>query len=191
MQTRAVTQYLYEQAIEETSESLDLMLESPIQTYWQYTDAIIDMPISDSDYIYTDQSVPFLSIALKGIMPMYGEYVNFEANEKEYFLKLVETGIYPSFYLTYENPSDLIYTNSSDVYTSQYSVYRSQILSYYEELKNINSLTAGSLIVNHEVTDSGITVVTYDNGVKIYINYSETEATTDGVKVDALSYVIG
>jgi hypothetical protein len=191
MQTRAVTQYLYEQAIEETSESLDLMLESPIQTYWQYTNAIIDMPISDSDYIYTDQSVPFLSIALKGIMPMYGEYVNFEANEKEYFLKLVETGIYPSFYLTYENPSDLIYTNSSDVYTSQYSVYRSQILSYYEELKYINSLTGGSLIVGHEVTDSGITVVTYDNGVKIYINYSETEATTDGVKVDALSYVIG
>jgi hypothetical protein len=191
MQTRAVTQYLYEQAIEETSESLDLMLESPIQTYWQYTDAIIDMPISDSDYIYTDQSVPFLSIALKGIMPMYGEYVNFEANEKEYFLKLVETGIYPSFYLTYENPSDLIYTNSSDVYTSQYSVYRSQILSYYEELKNINSLTAGSLIVNHEVTDSGITVVTYDNGVKIYINYSDSDAVADGVKVAALSYVIG
>jgi hypothetical protein len=191
MQTRAVTQYLYEQAIEETSESLDLMLESPIQTYWQYTNAIIDMPISDSDYIYTDQSVPFLSIALKGIMPMYGEYVNFEANEKEYFLKLVETGIYPSFYLTYENPSDLIYTNSSDVYTSQYSVYRSQILSYYEELKNINSLTAGSLIVNHEVTDSGITVVTYDNGVKIYINYSDSDAVADGVKVAALSYVIG
>jgi hypothetical protein len=149
------------------------------------------MPISDSDYIYTDQSVPFLSIALKGIMPMYGEYVNFEANEKEYFLKLVETGIYPSFYLTYENPSDLIYTNSSDVYTSQYSVYRSQILSYYEDLKNINSLTTGSLIVNHEVTDSGITVVTYDNGVKIYINYSDSDAVADGVKVAALSYVIG
>jgi hypothetical protein len=148
------------------------------------------MPIADSNYIYTDQSVPFLSIALKGIMPMYGEYVNFEANEKEYFLKLVETGIYPSFYLTYENPSELIYTNSSDVYTSQYSVYRSQILEYYEELRNINNLTAGSLIINHEVTDSGVTVVTYENGVKIYINYSDKAATVGEVKVDALSYVI-
>jgi hypothetical protein len=122
---------------------------------------------------------------------MYGEYVNFEANETEYFLKLVETGIYPSFYLTYENPSDLIYTNSSDIYTSQYSVYREQILKYYDELKNLNSLTAGSLIVSHEVTDTGITVVTYDNGVKIYVNYSENAATVDGVTVDGLSYAIG
>ena len=114
MQTRRVSKYLYEEALRQTSETMDLMLEAPVQCYWQYAKAIVDMPIADSDYIYTDQSVPFLSIALKGILPMYGDYVNFEANARAYFLKLVETGIYPSFYLTYENPSELIYTNSRD-----------------------------------------------------------------------------
>lgn len=191
MQTRLVSKSLYEEALKQTSENMDLMLEAPVQCYWQYAKAIVDMPISDSDYIYTDQSVPFLSIALKGILPMYGDYVNFEANEREYFLKLVETGIYPSFYLTYENPSELIYTNSSDVYTSQYSVYREQILSYYEELKQISELTKNSMIAGHEMTDTGVTIVTYDNGVKLYINYSETELKADNVTVPALSYVIG
>lgn len=167
------------------------MLEAPVQCYWQYAKAIVDMPISDSDYIYTDQSVPFLSIALKGILPMYGDYVNFEANEREYFLKLVETGIYPSFYLTYKNPSELIYTNSSNVYTSQYSVYRDQILSYYDELRQINERTKNSMIVNHEITDTGVTIVTYDNGVKLYINYSAKEQKADNVTVPALSYVVG
>lgn len=190
MQTRAVSKYLYEEALKRMSDSMDLMLEAPVQCYWQYAKAIVDMPIDDSDYIYTDQSVPFLSIALKGIIPMYGDYVNFEANEREYFLKLVETGIYPSFYLTYENPSELIYTNSSDVYTSQYSVYRQQILDYYSELKEINELTKGSLITGHEINDKGITVVTYDNGVKIYINYSESDISLEGVNVPALSYVV-
>lgn len=170
---------------------MDLMLEAPVQCYWQYAKAIVDMPIADSDYIYTDQSVPFLSIALKGILPMYGDYVNFEANERAYFLKLVETGIYPSFYLTYENPSELIYTNSSDVYTSQYAVYRGQILSYYDELRQISGLTKNSMIANHEISDTGVTIVTYDNGVKLYINYNETEREADGVTVPALSYVIG
>ena len=122
---------------------------------------------------------------------MYGDYVNFEANEREYFLKLVETGIYPSFYLTYENPSELIYTNSSDVYTSQYSVYREQILNYYSELKQISELTKNSMITDHEMTDTGVTIVTYDNGVKLYINYSETELKADNVTVPALSYVVG
>jgi len=191
MQTRLVSKYLYEQALQQTSTSMDIMLEAPVQCYWQYVKAIVDMPISDSDYIYTDQSVPFLSIALKGILPMYGDYVNFEANEREYFLKLVETGIYPSFYLTYKNPSELIYTNSSNVYTSQYSVYRDQILSYYDELRQINERTKNSMIVNHEITDTGVTIVTYDNGVKLYINYSAKEQKADNVTVPALSYVVG
>lgn len=191
MQTRLVSKHLYEEALKQTSETMDLMLEAPVQCYWRYVKAIVDMPISDSDYIYTDQSVPFLSIALKGILPMYGDYVNFEANEREYFLKLVETGIYPSFYLTYENPSELIYTNSSNVYTSQYSVYRNQILEYYDELRQISELTKNSMIVNHEITDTGVTIVTYDNGVKLYINYSEAERKADNVTVPALSYVVG
>lgn len=191
MQTRAVSKYLYGQALSSVSENMDLMLEAPVQCYWQYAKAIVDMPVSDSDYIYTDQGIPFLSIVLKGILPMYGDYVNFEANEREYFLKLVETGIYPSFYLTYENPSELIYTNSNDVYTSQYSVYRGQILEYYHELKEVNALVSGSMITDHEITDTGVTVVTYDNGVKLYINYTEAEASADGVTVPALSYVVG
>ena len=191
MQTRLVSKYLYGEALRQISENMDLMLEAPVQCYWQYAKAIVDMPIADSDYIYTDQSVTFLSIALKGILPMYGDYVNFEANEREYFLKLVETGIYPSFYLTYENPSELIYTNSSDVYTAQYSVYRDQILNYYDELSEVSERTKGSMIVNHEITDTGVTIVTYDNGVKLYINYDETERKAEDVTVPALSYVIG
>lgn len=191
MQTRYVSKYLYEEALKGLNAGMEVMLESPIQCYWQYSKAIVDMPISDSDYIYTDQSVPFLSIVLKGALPMYGDYVNFEANEREYFLKLVETGIYPSFYLTYENPSELIYTNSSDVYTSQYTVYREQILSYYKELKAVNELVRGSVIVNHEINDNGVTIVTYDNGVKLYVNYSDADVTVDGMAVPALSYAIG
>ncbi len=189
MQTRGVSKYLYEEALRQTSENMDLMLEAPVECYWQYAKAIVDMPIDDSDYIYTDQSVPFLSIVLKGILPMYGDYVNFEANEREYFLKLVETGIYPSFYLTYENPSELIYTNSSHVYTSQYTVYREQILRYYNELRQISELTKNSMIDEHEITDTGVIIVTYDNGVKLYINYSDAELKADDVTVPALSYV--
>ncbi len=190
MQTRSVSKYLYEQALAKLDEDMTLLLESPAACYWSYTKAMTDMPVADSDYIYTDQSVPFLSIALKGLVPMYGDYVNFEANEKEYFLKLVETGIYPSFYLTWEDPSDLIYTNSSDVYSSEYNVYRDQIIDYYKELKEVNEAVNGSFIIGHKAMDNGLTVVTYDNGVSIYINYSESDITADGVTVPALAYQI-
>ena len=190
MQTRSVGKYVYEEALQELTENMNLLMEEPAACYWRYAKAMVDMPISDSDYIYTDQSVPFLSIALKGLVPMYGDYVNFEANEREYFLKLVETGINPSFYLTYENPSELIYTNSSDVYSSQYSVYRDQIISYYTELKAVNEAVKGSYITSHRIEDNNVTIVSYDNGVTIYINYGETDEKADGVTVPALSYCL-
>ena len=191
MQTRSVSKYLYDRTLEELSGNTQLLLETPAACYWKYTKAMTDMPTADSNYIYTDQSVPFLSIALKGIMPTYSDYVNFEANEREYFLKLVETGIYPSFYLTWEDPSALIYTNSSDVYTSQYSVYKEQIVRYYEELKAVNEAVAGSYIDEHEQLANGLVKVTYDNGVTIYINYSDKALSTDGITVEASDYVIG
>ncbi len=190
MQTRSVAKYLYEQTLSELSTDMGLLLEEPAACYWRYTKALTDMPVADSDYIYTDQSVPFLSIALKGMIPMYGDYVNFEANEREYFLKLVETGIYPSFYLTYENPSELIYTNSSDVYSSEYTVYRDQIIDYYTELKTVNEAIQGSFITAHKVLENGLTQVSYDNGVTIYINYSEKEVTMNGMTVPALGYQV-
>ena len=89
-------------------------------------------------FIFTDESIPFLSIVFKGIVPMYSDYVNFEANKHEFFLKLVETGIYPSFYITMQDSTELYYTNSNDLYSSQYSVYKNTMIEYYKALKEFN-----------------------------------------------------
>lgn len=191
MKTRQSTREDYGNLIRSVSEQTDLLLEKPLSCYWEYTKAMIDMPMSDSNYIFTDQSVPFLSMVLKGIIPMYGDYVNFEANKQGYFLKLIETGIFPSFYLTYEDPSKLIYTNSCDIYSSKYTVYRESIIQYYKELKDINELIKDAYMIHHEVLDNGLTVVTYDNGVKFYINYSKQDVAADGSTVPAMSYKVG
>ena len=63
-------------------EKTDLLLEQPYSYLWNYTDGFLDMPLSSSSYMTVDEEVPFLSMVLKGIIPMYSEYVNFEANQK-------------------------------------------------------------------------------------------------------------
>lgn len=189
--TREDTRQVYEdtlKALDDTGASV--VLDKPFAAYWQYTDAIIDMPVSDSDYIFTDQSIPFLSMVLKDIVPMYSDYTNFEANKKEFFLKLVETGIYPSFYLTMEDSSSLLYTNSSDIFSSKYSVYKEEVMEYYAELKKVNEQIKGSAVTDHEMLENGLTVVTYENGIKVYINYSDKDVAQDGVTVKAMSYEI-
>ena len=149
------------------------------------------MPLGSSDYMYIDEEVPFLSIVLKGVLPMYSDYVNFEANKTEFFLQMVESGVYPSFYITSENSSALIYTNSSDLYSTEYSTYRDTIIEYDAALREVADAVGDACIVGHEKLENDVTVVTYDNGTAVYVNYSDAEQTVNGVTVDAMSYKVG
>lgn len=181
----------YESMVRDLDEEAALVLEQPFSYLWQYTDAFLDMPLYTSNYIFEDESVPFLSIVFKGVIPVYSEYVNFEANKQEFFLKMVETGTYPSFYITKESSAELIYTNSCDIYSSEYSVYRDTIIEYTLELQALNAKVAGAHIVGHEIMGNGVTKVTYDNGVMVYVNYGSTEQSVDGITVEAMSYKVG
>lgn len=188
--SRVDTLNAFKENISTIDEKMNLALESPLSCYWANTESILDMPVNSSNYIFTDEEVPFLSMALKGVIPMYGAYTNFEADSSRFFLELVETGIYPSFYLTKEDPVDLLYTNSSDLYTSRYEVYRPEIIRYYQELKAINDQVKGAYIIDRVRHDSNVAEVTYSNGVKIYVNYSQKAVTVNGVSIEGMSYEV-
>ncbi len=190
--TRFETADMYREALAGLDEKTNLVLERPAAYLWKYAESYLDMPMYTSSYILEDESIPFLSIVLKGVMPVYSDYVNFEANKQEFFLKLVETGTYPSFYITKQDTSELIYTNSSDIYSSQYDAYKSTITQYDGELKALAARVSGATITGHEILEGGVTVVTYSNGVKVYVNYGSTPQTVDGITIDSMSYeVIG
>ncbi|MBR6382000.1 MAG: hypothetical protein IKS07_10070 [Lachnospiraceae bacterium] len=188
--TRFETAQTFEDAVSAVSQDVNLIMETPCAYLWKYTDAFLDMPLYTSSYIIEDESVPFLSLVLKGVVPMYGEYVNFEANKQEFLLKMIESGVYPSFYVTKQDASELIYTNSSDIYSSQYDAFRDTIVSYDAILREVSEKTKGASIINHTIFENGTRLVEYDNGTKICLNYSESAQTVDGITLDAMSYAI-
>lgn len=189
--SRKYTKDTYESMLSDLDEKYDLLLEQPFAYLWEYTDGFMDLPIGTSQYNFVDEEIPFLAISLKGIMPLYSEYMNFEANKEEFFLKLVEMGVYPSFLITWENSSKLIYTNSADIYSSQYSIYKEDIIQYTRALKEVNDVVRDAYIIGHEKLDSGVTVVTYDNGINVYVNYSNKAQPIDGYTVEGMSYKVG
>ena len=188
--SRTDTMDIYEDAVSAMSEGCRLVLETPNAYLWKYSDAFLDMPLSSSDYLYLDRDIPFLSMVLKGVKPMYSEYVNFEANKTENFLDMVESGVYPSFYISAEDSSKLIYTNSSKLYSLEYSSYRDTIASYDAQLKELAAKTSGACIIKHEELESGLVKVTYDNGVTVYVNHTGSALDGDGLTVEALSYTV-
>jgi len=181
----------YSDALQELSGDLALALEEPFMYQWRYASAILNMPMDGSEFLYTDEEVPFLTLALKGLIPMYSEYANFEANKREFFLNLAETGVFPSFYVTKENSSALLYTNSNDLYSTEYNAYRDTIIEYDRELRGLAEMTAGAVITNHEKLEGNVRRVTYSNGTVVYVNYSDEERITDGIVLPPVSFRTG
>jgi len=189
--SRTDTMKSFTDTVSAAGERCSLVLEDPNAYLWQYAEAYLDMPLGSSDYLYVDQDIPFLAMVLKGSIPMYSEYVNFEANKTENFLQMVESGIFPSFYLTWEDASKLLYTNSSDLYSLEYSSYQDTVAEYDAALRQLAEKTDGAYIIDHQIIKDGFMKVSYDNGVVIYVNYNEKSCSADGITVPALSYKVG
>lgn len=186
---RIKTKEYYESIVADYNDNFNLMLEQPFSYLWDYTNKIIDLPMKSSNYVFTDEEIPFLALTLRGIVPLYSEYINFQANQQEFFLQLVEQGLNPSFYITYEDPSELQYTNSSHIYSSKYDRYDEMIQAYYEELQQVYEQTAGSTIQDYD-RSNGVTKVNYDNGTIIYVNYQQQDVQFDGLTIKGLSYKV-
>ncbi len=177
----------YENIIADVADKTNLILEEPFAFLWKDAQAFLDMPLGSSAYMYEDEEIPFMSMVLKGSIPMYSDYVNFQANKNEFKLQMIEAGVYPSFYLTYADSADLIYTKSSDLYSTKYDTYRDTVIAYDAEFKEIADATEGAFILRHDKVATGVNKITYDNGVVIYVNYTDKAVSVEGVTVDALS----
>lgn len=177
----------YQNIVSSVAEKTNLILEEPFEFLWKDTQAFLDMPLGSSAYMYEDEEIPFMSMVLKGSVPMYSDYVNFQANKNEFKLQMIEAGVYPSFYLTYADSADLIYTKSSDLYSTKYDTYRDTVIAYDAEFKEIADATAGAYILRHDKVATGVNKITYDNGVVIYVNYTDKAVVAGDVTVEALS----
>lgn len=147
--------------------------------------AYYDMPLGDNGYIYTTATVPFLPVVLSGYMPYYGTALNFSSNEQDDLLRMVEFGIYPSYFLTYEATANMLNTPSSWIYTSAYDQWGDDIQATYQWMNALLAPVRGQEIVAHEALTRGVYATTYASGQQIIVNYNNSPFTLDGITVEA------
>jgi hypothetical protein len=186
---RKETLDVYNQLIEHISEDTSLMLDNSIQPYWQFATSLTNFPVTTSDYIFESEAIPFFSIALRGVVTRYAPYGNFVANKEEYKLQLIEQGIYPTYLITKNDPSELKNTNSSSVYSSKIGDYSDEILALYNELSMVQEEIGNGQIEDY-MKEKEMVIVQFDNGKKLVLNYGETAEQIDGISLSAYSYKV-
>ncbi len=174
-------QYLKDKGISINSYNPDAYLYPYINKYY-------DAPISSSGLLFIDATIPLLELVVSGHMPMYSPYLNFISSEENTLLRLVEYGVNPSYILTKKNTYELKYTNSSHIYISQYEALDERMKIYDSFIKKALSRISGVEMVDHYFYQEGVSVSVYANGLKVVVNYTDSDVIYNGNTIEAKGY---
>lgn len=157
---------------------------------FKYSDDIINAPLYANTYKLVDEEIPLYAMILHGCIPYSSDLLNYEdqTNMKDAILHMIESGASPHYVFTYKESSLMKDTALNHYFSTSFDVWEKEAEKVYGEVNAVLKNVSGSTIVSHEILPSGLRKVTYDNGVVIYVNYTDEAITEGGVTVGAYGY---
>ena len=162
----------------------------PSQYMWNCVDSYLDIPMSNSQYIFETDSVPFLQMVLKGAMDYYVPYMNLGFYSDYTILKTIEYGACPSFIVVNAQSYELADTPLENMFSANYKDWSGNIENAYNKISQVLDLVQGAKITKHEMEAVGVVRVSYDNGRTILVNYNSEEVVCDGETIPALGCLV-
>ena len=161
-----------------------LTMYKPNQYLWSGTGRVLGLPAVSSQLLYESDTVPFLQIVLSGCAQMFSEPLNMTSCSGEKLLRLVEYGMAPAFVAAYCESDELMDTAQSAYASASFEGWRETMAEAYETVASALEGVWGHSITEHRCLETGLIRVSYDNGVRIYVNYTDEARTADGLRVE-------
>lgn len=168
----------------------NLMADSANDYSFAYLTDIINAPIDHNDFSLVDDDIPLYEMIVHGCIDYSSPLLNFNDEEDltRVVLNLIEYGAAPHYVFTWEESSKMKRTALNRYYATTYSVWKDEAVTVYQQVNEALKHVSDAQIIDHEILENQVRKVTYDNGVTIYLNYSDTAQTADGVEIPAGSY---
>ena len=155
-----------------------------------YADLITDMDLTGAGYGILDRNVPFYQIAIHGMKDYTSEAINLSGDYKTMMLECAEYGAGLNFTFMAANTSVLQDSAYSCYTSSGYQPWRDEtvaiMLKYQSDMAGLNR----QRISEHECLSDGVTVTTYEDGTKVYVNYTEADYQNGNVTVPSREYLV-
>lgn len=153
-----------------------------------YADSVVDVPLGSSQYYITDEDVPFLQIVLHGYVNYAGEAINLSQDPPQSILKSIEVGAYPHYKWAYQASSVVKNTKFDDLYSLFYGDWLDSAVGFWAKANEALEAVQDKTIIGHERIAPDVYMTTYENGVSIVLNYSQTPIEVMGESVGAFSF---
>ena len=155
-----------------------------------YADFVTEVELKGSEYTILDGGVPFYQIAVHGYINYAGMPINICGNDLEEVLYAAEYGAGLSFTVMDESSFTLQKTLYPEYYGSDFSLWHDRMLEIYNEYNERLGHTFNQEITDHKMITEDVTVTTYQDGTKTYVNYGYSDYDVDGITVPARDYFV-
>lgn len=151
----------------------------------------IDKLIDDYSYdSFSQTSIPFVQIALHGLVNYTSQYANERQEYQKQFLRDLEYGSSPAFIFIAENAEDFKNADSLHLYSPDYRDWETEAVKEYQRMNEALGDVQNQFIVNHRTLATDVKETTYANGKRIIVNYGNTTYSNGGITVKPLDYLI-
>ena len=169
-----------------------IMLDAPFDYAFEYVDVANNVPVETTLLQIVDYSIPLYQLVCSGLFDYSSKTINYNNdNSIEWnILKAIETGSNLYFEVSASDTSDLLETDYTSYYNSYYANWKEKIISMNKTLNETGIYN--SRLVNHEYLNDNLVRVSYENGLTILINYSDSNYidSSTGIAVRSNWYAV-
>lgn len=155
-----------------------------------YTDIVTGMDLNGSEYSIVDTFIPFYQLALHGYVNYTGDALNLAGETQEELLRSAEYGAGLYFTVMNESPFALQKTLYTEYFGAEYSAWHDRIVSIYSRYNEELGHTFNQRMTDHISFSNELKCTVYEDGTRVYVNYSYNDAEADGHRVPARDYLV-
>ncbi|WP_127580327.1 DUF5696 domain-containing protein [Paenibacillus koleovorans] len=153
-------------------------------------DGVASLEDDYSKDLFTATGVPFLQIALHGLIPYTAKPSNERDEYQKQFLHDLEFGSNPSYLFTGSDSSNLKYMQHLSFFNPSYKDWEQAAVQEYLKFSEALGDVQDQFIVNHRILSSEVRETTYENGKRIVVNYGVTSYSYNGMSVPPKNYLV-
>lgn len=155
-----------------------------------YADIIVDMEIDPKRHTLIDEEVPFIQLALHGLVEYTGSPLNLSPEYKKAVLKSAETGAGLYFSLMAADSFELQDSRYVHYFSSDIENWETEAVELYKRFNSELGHTYNLYMVGHEKLANDVYMTEYEDGTKVIVNYNRNAYTYNGKEVPGMDFYV-
>ncbi|XEC95858.1 DUF5696 domain-containing protein [Paenibacillus tarimensis] len=138
-----------------------------------------------------NESIPFLQIAIHGLVSYSAEFVNERDDYVKEHLRSIEYGAQPSFAVTYAPSDEILRTYGLKFsFSPHYKDWTTEMIEQYQLYNENFGHVQGQFIIGHQTLADGVRETTYEDGTRVIVNYNRTPYRAGNVEVGPEDFTV-